>query len=568
MAKQESTMVQTLSPHIPVAIGMIVGKLWNADEMHDPSTSAAKYKASPSAGEAVVPTPLDILCGKGLKKKHPGNCLFKLSVFPFVDAYAKAHSKVEKMCIVKHIVNLLSFKGMRFLKKSAVHNQWYVASQKMGRDKIGHFLRIRSRHPPQRSIPTAASPSPSFLSPTVWSPSSSSSLRPTSSNSSVDTLHQLEVRSSATKSAKDDVQSTTTTDCMIPSMLCDSKGGANESQYLLPFPSCNERQHNTAPYQVISGVQHIENLYEPNEIKLSCSSSKSAKEDVQSTTTTDCMIPSMLCDSKGANESQYLLQFPSCNERQHNTAPYQVISGVRHIENLYEPNEIKLSCSSSNGSTTVYAERREFDSPLLKNSRPAPSSTTSGYNMQNHTKYGSTIVYAERREFDSPLLKNSRPAPSSTTSSYNMQNHDLQLDHTKYAHFHHHNLKANVCTLRVPADSEEGKRETMLSGSSNVMLLPLKLAADMIKTEQEEDLATSSSSSIDDHIQKNRRAFLNDTERAFSVGSVDNQLSTAVSEECTNLPDVEDDGDEPLFSEQELAARLGWLDFPSRVTFL
>jgi hypothetical protein len=455
MAKQESTTVQTLSPHIPAAIGMIVGKLWKANEMHDPS-SAAKYKASPSAGEAVVPTSLDILCGKGLQKKHLGNSLFNLAVFPFVDAYAKAHSKVVKMCIVKHIVDLLSFKGMRFLKRSAVHNQWYVASQKMGRDKIGHFLRIRSRHPPQRSIPTAASQSPSFLSPTVWSPSSSSSLPTTSSNSTVDTLHQLEVSSSGTKSAKEDVQSTTTT--------------------------------------------------------------------------IDCMIPSMLCDSEGANESQYLLQFPSCNERQHSTAPYHDISGVQHIENLYEPNEIKLSCSSSNGSTTVYAERREFDSPLLKNSR--------------------------------------RPAPSSTTtSSYNMQNHDLQLDsHTKYALLHHRNLKANVYTLRLPADSEEqGKLETMLYGPSNAMLPPF--LADII-TEQEEDLAISSSSSIDDHIQNNRRAFLNDTERAFSVGSVDNQLcSTAVSE-CTNLPDVEDDGDEPLFSEQELAARLGWLDFPSRVAFL
>jgi hypothetical protein len=345
---------------------MIVGKSRHANEMYDPSSST-KYKASPSAGKAVVPTSTDILCGKGHEKNHPGNCLFKLSVFPFVDTYAKAQSKVVKMLIVTHIVNLLSFKGMRFLKKSDVHNHWYVASQKMGRDKIGHFLRLR-RHPQERRLSPA-----SFLLSTVWL--SSSSLF---SSSSTDVLQQPE-GSSGTNSAKEDVHSTATTDCMLTSR-------------------------------------------------------------------------SMACDSKGANESQVFLQFPACHEEHHNT-PYQVITGA-HTENLYEPNKGKLQYSSNGSPTTVY-RRQEFDSPLLKNSKPAASSTSS-YNMQKYLEH----------DHKDGLLRDP---------------HDL--------------LKADMYTLSVPADSEEEKHETMLRNASKGM--PPPFLADIM---EQEDLpiSLSTSSSIDD----------------------------------------------------------------------
>jgi hypothetical protein len=53
---------------------------------------------------------------------------------------SRAWSKREKMAITKTIHDLLTEKGIRFLKKCTVFQYWYLAAPKVGRDKIGHFL--------------------------------------------------------------------------------------------------------------------------------------------------------------------------------------------------------------------------------------------------------------------------------------------------------------------------------------------------------------------------------------------------------------------------------------------
>ena len=92
--------------------------------------------------EATTPTSSDVLCGTGYATaKHPGNKLFTRTVSEYVEQYGGAESKKEKMKISKAALDELTSSGVRFLKKHPVYKDWYVASEKVGRDKIGHFLR-------------------------------------------------------------------------------------------------------------------------------------------------------------------------------------------------------------------------------------------------------------------------------------------------------------------------------------------------------------------------------------------------------------------------------------------
>jgi hypothetical protein len=110
------------------------------------STDKAKFPPDP-----VTPTALDVLCGTGIERiNQPGNELFGTIVFKYVEKYTCAESKKEKMAISKGALDELSSSGVRFLKKHPVHQCWYVADSKVGRDRIGHFLRQHLLRAPQR----------------------------------------------------------------------------------------------------------------------------------------------------------------------------------------------------------------------------------------------------------------------------------------------------------------------------------------------------------------------------------------------------------------------------------
>ena len=92
--------------------------------------------------DPVAPTSLDVLCGTGMERiNHWGNELFATVVLKYVEKYERAQSKREKMAISKGALDELASKGVRFLKKHPVRQCWYVADSKVGRDRIGHFLR-------------------------------------------------------------------------------------------------------------------------------------------------------------------------------------------------------------------------------------------------------------------------------------------------------------------------------------------------------------------------------------------------------------------------------------------
>lgn len=100
-----------------------------------------------------VPTDVDVMCGACIEKDYPGNERFKCIVLSFVDPYNQAQSKREKMQIIKAILDLLIARGVRFLKKSSVDQCWYVADQRVARDKIGHFLRLHLPRDAARPVP-------------------------------------------------------------------------------------------------------------------------------------------------------------------------------------------------------------------------------------------------------------------------------------------------------------------------------------------------------------------------------------------------------------------------------
>lgn len=91
-----------------------------------------------------TPTAMDVLCGAGMERFHqPGNEAFLSAMLKYVDQYSQAASKKEKMRVSKAAYDEVTMAGVRFLKKHPIYQYWYVADQKVGRDKIGHFLRQR-----------------------------------------------------------------------------------------------------------------------------------------------------------------------------------------------------------------------------------------------------------------------------------------------------------------------------------------------------------------------------------------------------------------------------------------
>jgi hypothetical protein len=108
-------------------------------------TSLTRQSANTNAlNEATTPTQFDVLCGTGIERvNQPGNELFTVCVLKYVQQYTQAQTKKHKMSISKAALDELTELGVRFLKKHPLHQRWYVADQKVGRDRIGHFLRQR-----------------------------------------------------------------------------------------------------------------------------------------------------------------------------------------------------------------------------------------------------------------------------------------------------------------------------------------------------------------------------------------------------------------------------------------
>lgn len=205
----------------------------------------------------VAPTEIDVMCGAGHAKNHSGNELFKRIVSQFIERYACAQSsKREKMQITKTILEVLTQQGIRFLKKSNAHQHWYVADQKVARDKIGHFLRLGLK---KKGSSTAAHRPPNTRPVNV----TSSSTRSTSpffnaaalSAASTPLAHFLVGGGSTTPAALTPMLQNSIFNDHISSIwinIMENDKSSQECDYSRPFAGISRLQTSSQPQQQLS----------------------------------------------------------------------------------------------------------------------------------------------------------------------------------------------------------------------------------------------------------------------------------------------------------------------------
>jgi len=84
----------------------------------------------------------DIMCGRGKAyAKNPGNINFLRLIKATLQRYIDAQSPIDRSGIVAALLSNINDLGARFIKKDPNTKEWYVMSQEMTHDKIGHSIR-------------------------------------------------------------------------------------------------------------------------------------------------------------------------------------------------------------------------------------------------------------------------------------------------------------------------------------------------------------------------------------------------------------------------------------------
>lgn len=101
----------------------------------------------PLQSGVVVPTPFDVLFGRGKVKNHPGNMLLHRLIGERRDRYEQA-VKWEKTVIAEEIASIIREHSGRFLRMENRDGQniWTVVDEATAREKVSHTFRSeRSR---------------------------------------------------------------------------------------------------------------------------------------------------------------------------------------------------------------------------------------------------------------------------------------------------------------------------------------------------------------------------------------------------------------------------------------
>ena len=114
----------------------------------------------------LLPRDLDICCGRGKRhNNHPGNRIFQETVRKNMQRYNEAPTRSLKSAIVAEVVHILSYKGLRFLRKEGRATKdggrWYVLSASETHEKTSHAIRDFSNartHEQEVALPMAAPP--------------------------------------------------------------------------------------------------------------------------------------------------------------------------------------------------------------------------------------------------------------------------------------------------------------------------------------------------------------------------------------------------------------------------
>eukprot|EP00980_Cylindrotheca_fusiformis_P015320 scaffold4282_cov112-Cylindrotheca_fusiformis.AAC.3 len=99
---------------------------------------------NPHIGGSLVPSPGDILFGRGRKvRDHPGNARFLQLIDHYMTNYEKA-GRVDKACIAEILVRMIKDTGCRFLKKDQ-NDAWGEVEDSEARKKVAHAFRNRRK---------------------------------------------------------------------------------------------------------------------------------------------------------------------------------------------------------------------------------------------------------------------------------------------------------------------------------------------------------------------------------------------------------------------------------------
>ena len=145
---------------------------WNEEDEHhranshqSPSRDPAK---SSSSSLLVVPTDLDVLCGRDQRcYNHPGNKKLRSLVSSNLLSYTTAKKRSQKSSIVRSVVRAICSSGGRFVRRTLPdgslvsidrdeyndnnddkeeEERWYVLDAQGARDKVGHTFRDAVAH--------------------------------------------------------------------------------------------------------------------------------------------------------------------------------------------------------------------------------------------------------------------------------------------------------------------------------------------------------------------------------------------------------------------------------------
>ena len=93
---------------------------------------------------AVVPTNLDVFCGRGRQCfEHEGNKSFRELIARNLDNYVNSSSRKAKTNLVRSIAEMVINRGGRFLVQTTIdgNTEWVDGGKKRGREKVGHTFR-------------------------------------------------------------------------------------------------------------------------------------------------------------------------------------------------------------------------------------------------------------------------------------------------------------------------------------------------------------------------------------------------------------------------------------------
>eukprot|EP00980_Cylindrotheca_fusiformis_P022430 scaffold9290_cov107-Cylindrotheca_fusiformis.AAC.8 len=99
---------------------------------------------NPQTVDSLVPSPADILFGRGRKvRDHPGNARFLQLIDHYMANYEK-NGRVDKACIAEILVRMIKDAGCRFLKKDQ-NDAWGEVEDSEARKKVAHAFRNRRK---------------------------------------------------------------------------------------------------------------------------------------------------------------------------------------------------------------------------------------------------------------------------------------------------------------------------------------------------------------------------------------------------------------------------------------